>query len=97
MPITEGIKVGQLMNGFEQISIKSNYTGIKMGIENGSSFNFTAKLSYGGFDLDLEEVNYIKKIEKTSSKYFEGYVKSENTGGLIEISSDYGGVKLYKN
>lgn len=91
------VKVDRLMKGFERVSVKSDYTGIKIGLEEGVSFNFTSKLSYAGFDYDEENITYIKKIVKSSSKYYEGFVNQENSGSSIDITSDYGGVKLYKN
>jgi hypothetical protein len=91
------IKVDKLMKGFDLVSVRSDYTGIKMGLEDGISFNFTAKLSYGGFDYDGENINYLKKIVKSSSKFYQGYVNQENSGSVIDIVSDYGGVKLYNN
>ena len=89
-----GIKVERRMKGFEQVNVKSDYTGIKMGLEEGISFDFRVKLGYGGFDLDGDNVNYSKKEVKTSSKYYEGYVNQQNSGSKIEVDSDYGGVKL---
>lgn len=89
------LKIDKLMKGFDLVSVRSDYTGIKMGLEEGISFNFTAKLSYGGFDYDGENINYLKKIVKSSSKFYQGYVNQENSGSVIDIVSDYGGVKLY--
>ena len=91
------IKVDKLMKDFDLVSVSSDYTGIKMGVEEGISFNFSTKLSYGGFDYDGDNINYIKKVEKSSSKYYEGFVNQENSGSSINIVSDYGSVKLYKN
>ena len=91
------VKVERLMKGFERCNIRTDYTGIKMGIEPGSAYNFIADLSYGGFDLSADNVTYLKKIVKSSSKYYEGFVNSENSGAVINIKSEYGGVKLYNN
>jgi len=92
-----GIKVDKLMKGFESIDIHTDYAGIKIGLENGISFDFVAKLSYAGFDYDGGDITYLKKVVKSSSKYFEGFVNKENSGSNIEISSEYGSVKLYNN
>ena len=92
-----GLRVNKLMSGFDSVYIHSDYTGIKIGLDEDASFNFTAKLSYGGFSYDGENINYLKKVVKSSSKYYEGYVNKENSGSTIEISSDYGSVKLYNN
>ncbi len=92
-----GIRIQKLMNGFESVKVTSDYTGIKIGLEDGISFNFIARLSYGGFSYDDENITYIKRIEKSNSKYFEGYVNKENSGSKIEINSEYGSVKLYNH
>ena len=92
-----GIKVGKLMKGFQSVDIHTDYAGIKIGLEDDISFNFTANLSYAGFDYEGENITYLKKVVKSSSKYYEGFVNKENSGSVIEISSEYGGVKLYKN
>jgi hypothetical protein len=92
-----GIRVAKLMNGFESVRINTDYTHIKIGLDRDISFNFTVKLSYGGFDIDSENVNYNKKIIKSSSKYYEGYVNKENSSSTIDINSEYGSIKLFNN
>lgn len=89
-----GIKVDKLMKGFEMVSVRSDYTGVKMGLEDGISFDFAIKLGYGGFNFDGDNINYLKKDVKSSSKYYEGHVNQENSGSKIDIVSDYGGVNL---
>lgn len=92
-----GIRIDKVMKGFESVYINSDYTGVKIGLDPGASFKFTAKLSYGGFDYDGENINYLKKVVKSSSKYYEGYVNDENSNSSIDVSSEYGSVKLYNN
>jgi hypothetical protein len=92
-----GIKVDKVMKGFERIDIHTDYAGIKIGLDDGISFDFMAKLSYAGFDYDGDDMTYLNKVVKSSSSYYEGFVNKENSGSAIEISSEYGGVKLYKN
>ncbi len=92
-----GIRINKVMNGFDSVKIVSDYTGIKIGLEDGISFDFIAKLSYAGFSYDKDNITYIKRIEKSESKYFEGFVNKENSNSKIEITSDYGSVKLYNN
>jgi len=91
------IRINKLMKGFESVKINSDYTGIKIGLDNDISFKFIAKLSYAGFDIDNDNVNYTKKIVKSSSKYYEGYVNQENSSSSIEIDSEYGSVKMSNN
>lgn len=91
------IKVNKLMKGFSNVRIHSDYAGIKIGMDSDISFNFIGKSSYGGFDIEGENVTYLKKVVKSNSKYYEGFVQQENSGAKIDISSEYGSVKLYKN
>jgi len=92
-----GIRINKLMKGFESVTVHSDYARIKIGLDNDISFNFKIKLSYGGLDIDNDNVNYNKKIIKSSSKYYEGYVNQENASSSIEIDSDYGSVKMSNN
>lgn len=91
------IKVEKIKKGFDLIDINSDYAGIKIGLDGDISFDFVTKLSYGGFDYDGEGATYVKKEVKSQSKYYEGYVNQKNSGSKINISSEYGGVKLYNN
>jgi hypothetical protein len=91
------IKIEKMMKGFESIRIHSDYVGIKIGLDDDVSFNFTAKLSYGGFDYNGDDITYLKKVVKSTNKYYEGFVNQENSGANVEISSEYGSVKLYNN
>jgi hypothetical protein len=90
-----GIKVSKLMKGFENVRINTDYTGVKIGIDPGASFNFDVTLSYGGFDDDIDHIEYRKKVVKNTSKYYEGYVNDQNSEARITIDSDYGSVKWY--
>lgn len=92
-----GLRINKLMKGFDSVKINSDYTGIKIGLDRDAAFNFKVKMSYGGFSYDGDNINFIKKVVKSSSKYYEGYVNKENSGSTIEISSDYGSVKLFNN
>ena len=91
------IKVKQLMKGFESVEINTDYTSTKIGLDPSASFNFMMNLSYAGFSYDGDNINYTKKIEKNTSKHYEGHINGENSSSNIEISSDYGGVKFYNN
>lgn len=90
-----GVKINKLMKGFESLHIHSDYAGIKIGLDDDIAFDFIATLSYGGFDYDGGDITYLKKIVKSNSKYYEGFVKQENSGSKININSEYGSVKLF--
>lgn len=91
------IKVDNLMKGFKSVMINTDYVSIKIGMDADIAFDFIGKSSYGGFDIEGDNVTYLKKEVKSTSKYYQGYVKQQNSGSKIDISSEYGGIKLYKN
>ena len=92
-----GIRIDMLKNGFESVYINSDYTGIKIGVNKETPFDFIAKTSYGSFTYDGENIDYTKKIVKTTSKYYEGYVNQKDSSSKIEILSDYGSIKIHTN
>ncbi len=88
------IRIENLQEGFDSVTINGDYCGIKIGVPN-SAFNFVLKLSYGSFKREGDNYEFIKQIVKSSSKYYEGYFKSQNSGSIIKIDSDYGSVTFY--
>ncbi|MCF6349591.1 MAG: hypothetical protein L3J23_00980 [Flavobacteriaceae bacterium] len=89
------IRIAALQNNFKSVKINSDYTGIKIGVNSSANFNITAKLSYGKFSTE-GDFNFNKKIVKSSSKYYEGYHKNKNSNSIINITTDYGSVKLFE-
>ncbi len=85
------IRIEQLRDGFDSVEINGDYCGIKIGTPN-SPFSFVLKLSYGSFKHDDSNIELTKQIVKSSSKYYEGYFKSQQSGSTIKIDSDYGSV-----
>jgi len=88
------IRIEELQDGFDSVGINGDYCGIKIGTPN-TPFNFVLKLSYGSFKRDEGKFDFIKQIVKSSSKYYEGYYKDQNSGGTIKIDSDYGSVTFH--
>lgn len=85
------IRIEELRDGFDSVEINGDYCGIKIGTPN-SPFSFVLKLSYGSFKHDDSNIELTKQIVKSSSKYYEGYFKSQQSGSTIKIDSDYGSV-----
>ncbi|MEM7186605.1 MAG: hypothetical protein AAF466_08095 [Bacteroidota bacterium] len=88
------ITVDRINNG--DITIESDYAGIKLGYASSYNFDFVLNLEYaslkGGDDLEI-----MKQIKDHSDKYYSGYHGSQNSGNKINIDSEYGSVTLYKN
>lgn len=92
-----GFRLDKLGKDFESLKADMDYTGVKIGIESNAAFGFIIKTNYGEFSLDMDNVTYAKKIVKSSSKYYEGNANSASATSKIEITANYGNVKLYTN
>jgi len=91
------IRVNKILTGFKQVDIKADYTGIKMGVHTDIDFDFMMKLDYGNLKIDKNKFNFDKKVEKKSSKVYEGYFNNRNSESNIMINSNYGGVNIFSN
>ncbi|MDJ0645182.1 MAG: hypothetical protein QNJ57_04280 [Flavobacteriaceae bacterium] len=87
-------KVTELKPGFESVNLDSEYCGMEIGVPD-APFDFELKLGYGRFKRDDGKYEISKQIVKSSSKYYDGYHKSKNSGSRITVNSDYGSVTFY--
>ena len=90
------LKINELGENFKNLNLESSYTHVKLGLNPKASFNITASLSYGGFKYG-DGFTFNKEIKKNSSKYYEGYYNSSNSGGNISIKSSYGSISFFNN
>lgn len=91
------IKIASLNKGFEFVRINADYTGVKINIDKTASCQINANVSYGSIKYygDLFTFNRIK--EKSNNKNYEGYFQNENSTARIDVSAEYGSIKLYQN
>lgn len=90
------IKINRLNSNAGNVSISSDYVGIKIGLASGYAFDFEIDLEYASL-RDADGFDFTKRREESSSKYYEGYFGSQNSGNLIKINSDYGSVSFFNN
>ena len=90
------IKIDRLKENTENVTIKSDYTGIKIGYEPSFNFQFDITLEYASLSGD-NDFNFSKKHIESRSKYYAGYHGNTNTNGKVTIDSDYGSVTFHKN
>jgi len=94
-----GIDINSLDKNFSSFSYSSNYSNIKIGVENSTNANFDVTVRYGSFDYDGVPVEITEKTPSDDSKgwkptkNFKGHI-GKGGGGTINISSTYGGVKF---
>ena len=89
------IRIEDLKAGFDSVTINGDYCGVKIGTPD-APFSSVLKLSYGGFKRGESGYEFTKQIVKSSSKYYEGYFKSQNSNSKISIDSDYGSITFYE-
>ena len=88
------ISVDKLAKGFKNVDIDGQYAGIKIGVENGAAFNFEIDLQYAGLNRGNDQIEFLKKISKNTSKYYEGKYGKGSSSARLKIRSQYGGVSL---
>ncbi|WP_299885612.1 hypothetical protein [uncultured Lacinutrix sp.] len=90
------IKIDKLHKSLNNLTIDSDYVGIKIGYDPALAFDFDINLDYASLK-DEDAFEFIKKRVQSSSRYYLGYHNTENSGNTIKINSDYGSVSFYKN
>lgn len=90
------IRIKNITQNAGNVTINSDYTGIKIGFAPTYHFNFEIDLDYGSLKSD-DDLQFSIKQEKNASKYYKGFYKTANSGNNINIESDYGSVSLLKN
>lgn len=88
------ISISRLARGFESVRIDSEYAGVRIGIEEGATFDFEIDLQYAGFSRNNENIDMYKKISKSFKKYYKGKYGKGLSTGTVTISSQYGGVSF---
>lgn len=77
------------------VSLSTDYTGIKMGYDPGYHFDFEIQTEYaavkGKDDLQIDVSR-----EKSNERYYSGYHGSPDSGREVRINSEYGNIELRK-
>ena len=90
------LKIDNITANAGNVSINSDYVGIKIGIDPDYDFDFDIDLEYGSLKED-DGFQYKKQRTESGDKYYVGYHGKENSGNMVRISSDYGSVTFFKN
>ena len=88
------VSVDRLAKGFESVIIDGQYAGIKINVDEDAVFDFVLDLQYAGFRYDDDQIEFFKKISKSTKKYYEGKFGKGNSNARIKIRSQYGGVSI---
>lgn len=88
------ISIERMGENFNLIDINSQYTSVKIGVDNNSSFSLIADAQYAGIKLP-NGFNFTNQIEKNNKKHCEGTYNGSK--GQIKIKSQYGHIKITGN
>ncbi|MAP54212.1 MAG: hypothetical protein CL605_04855, partial [Altibacter sp.] len=89
------ITIERLTASAGDVTIKADYTGIKLGFDSGYSFDFVVRTSYASVKGE-EFVTVTRSDKDYTSKSLEGYHKTQGSGKTMNINSSYGGVTFRK-
>ncbi|MEZ4875532.1 MAG: hypothetical protein R2793_08810 [Flavobacteriaceae bacterium] len=89
------VTVDRMTSSVKEVTINSDYAGIKLGYDSNCSFNFYIDLSYASLDGE-NNLEVMKTAKDNYSKTYSGYYGNKDSGNTITINSDYGGVTLQK-
>jgi len=90
------IRIDNMANTAKNVTIKADYTGVKLGFDSNYNFDFVVDLSYASFKGEAD-VTVLKSSKDNSSSMYSGYHEKQNSGNTVNINSDYGGVTFNKN
>lgn len=89
------ITVERMTSSAGDVSIKSDYTGIKLGIDSGYNFDFKLDMNYGSFKGE-DNVTVQHSSKDGSDRMYSGYHGQSGSGNNINIDSSYGGITFNK-
>jgi hypothetical protein len=78
------------------VNIDSDYMKITIGYDPAYNFNFDLDLKNASL-RDGDDLEIIKRRERSSEKYYAGFYGNSNSTNKIKINSSYGSVTLKKN
>jgi hypothetical protein len=90
------LSVERIPAGFESLNSETQYTGVRLGIEQSASYILDGKVRYGGLKFNEENFKYQRRIVENNSNETSGTVgKDENPVSKVNITASYGSVKLF--
>ncbi len=90
------IRIDNMASTANNITIKADYTGIKLGFDSSYNFDFIVDLSFASLKGE-EDVTVLKSSKDYTNRMYSGYHGKQNSGNTVNINSDYGGVTFNKN
>ncbi|MEM9000086.1 MAG: hypothetical protein AAGB24_07460 [Bacteroidota bacterium] len=90
------VKISKMASDAGDVNIRTDYTGIKIGYDPNYHFDFDITTEYAGVS-GINDFEIQVRKEKSSERYYNGYYGDDNSGNVVYINSEYGGISFYKN
>lgn len=90
------IRVNQIMPAVKKIHINSEYTGIQLGISSLWDFLYEIDLEFASLKSEVSINHNIERIQ-SMEKYYKGYYLKEKSSNTLNITSEFGNIKLTSN
>lgn len=88
------LNVKEVGQNFELIKVNNLRGGVKIGLNENSSFTFSGMVTRG--DISIPDIEITSKKVENTTKFIEGK-KGNNPTARIEVEAKEGGVKIYFN
>lgn len=89
------LKIERVASKANAIDIDARFTSMTIGYDAGFNFNFDLDFSHGSL-RDSDGFNFTNKEVNHTSKKYQGYHGSEDSGNIIKIQSQHGSVTFKK-
>lgn len=89
------LKIERIASKANTIDIDTKFISLTIGYDAAFNFDFDLDFSHGSL-RDSEGFNFTKKHTDHTSKTYEGYYGSENSGNMVKIQSQHGSVSFKK-
>jgi len=87
------LKISRVASKANMIDIDSQFTSVTIGYDAAFNFNFDLDFQHGSL-RDSDGFNFVNKEVDHSSKRYEGFYGSKDSGNLVKISSRHGSVSF---
>ncbi|BAO77131.1 hypothetical protein [Winogradskyella sp. PG-2] len=87
------LKIERLASKANSIDIDTRFTSMTIGYDAGFNFNFDFDFSHGSL-RDSQGFNFTNKHTDYTSKAYEGYYGSQDSGNMVKIKSQHGSVSF---
>ncbi len=89
------LKILKIEKNASEIDINTKFTSMTIGYDEGFNFNFDLNFAFGSL-RESSGFNFISKDVKHTSKKYEGYYGTKDSGNTLKIDSQHGSVSFKK-